>query len=97
MIVTVEALVDSLDAPPNACVIPSWIVSAVCVVPGGAFPSYAHGYYERANDFYKQWDAISRSRDEFQSWMQRHVIDTNDFGDFLTSIGHANLVGGSDG
>src|SRR5579859_5066389 len=50
-IVTVEEIVDSLDAAPNALVLPSWVLSAVCVVKGGAFPSYAASYYERDNLF----------------------------------------------
>src|SRR5215218_1374961 len=44
-LVTVEEIVDRLDAPPNAVVLPHWVVSAVCEVKGGAFPSYAAGYY----------------------------------------------------
>ena len=31
----------------------------VAAVPGGAHPSYAHGYYERDNAYYRAWDAIS--------------------------------------
>jgi glutaconate CoA-transferase, subunit A len=79
VVATVEEVVEHLDAPPNACVLPSWVVSAVCLVPGGAHPSYADGYYKRDNVFYKAWDSISRDRDTFQSWMRRHVLDTNDF------------------
>ena len=52
-IVTVEEIVDALSAPPNAVILPSWVVSAVCLVPGGAFPSYAAGYYARDNAFYE--------------------------------------------
>ncbi|HMD31998.1 MAG TPA: CoA-transferase [Candidatus Acidoferrales bacterium] len=81
-IVTVEEIVDNLDAPPNACVLPHWILSAVCLVPGGAHPSYAHGYYERDNRFYQAWDAISHEREGFQQWLKRHVLDTEDFEDF---------------
>ena len=33
------------------------------VVPGGAFPSYAHGYYSAHNAFYIAWDPIARDRD----------------------------------
>jgi glutaconate CoA-transferase, subunit A len=72
-IVTVEEVVDALEPVPGAIVLPSWTVDAVAVVPGGARPSYAHGYYERDNDFYVAWDAISRDRDTFVEWMQRHV------------------------
>ena len=44
-------------------------------VPGGAHPSYAHGYYSLDNAFYVAWDAISRDRERFQAWMQEHVIE----------------------
>jgi glutaconate CoA-transferase subunit A len=88
-IVTVEEIVDTLDAPPNAVVLPHWVVSAVCEVKGGAFPSYAAGYYSRNNAFYKQWDAIARERDTFSAWIQRHVIETNDFADFRRSLEQA--------
>ena len=81
-IVTVEEIVDELDAPPNACVLPRWAVSAVCHVPGGAYPSYAQGYYERDNRFYQSWDAISRSREAFTAWIDRHVRNTADFDEF---------------
>jgi glutaconate CoA-transferase subunit A len=78
-IVTVEEVVDKLDAGPNACVLPHWVVSAVAVVPTGAHPSYAHGYYDRDNRFYTAWDAISRDRDAFTAWMDRHVMATKDW------------------
>ena len=82
VIVTVEEIVDDLGAWPNACILPHWVVSAVCVEPGGAFPSYAHGYYSRDNRFYTAWDAIARERDSFTQWIQRHVLDTDDFQGF---------------
>jgi glutaconate CoA-transferase subunit A len=85
-IVTVEEIVDRLEAPPNAVVLPSWVVGAVCEVRGGAFPSYAQGYYSRNNAFYKQWDQISREREGFQSWMERHVMGTQDFEGFRRSL-----------
>ena len=56
-LVTVEEIVDELDPRPNAVVLPSWVVTAVAEVPGGARPSYAHDYYERDNAAYKAWDA----------------------------------------
>jgi glutaconate CoA-transferase, subunit A len=85
-IVTVEEIVDRLDAAPNAIVLPARAVDAVCEVRGGAFPSYAAGYYSRDNSFYQQWDAISRDRHTFQSWIGRHVIETKDFDGFKRSL-----------
>ena len=77
-IVTVEEVVDELEPLPGALVLPSWVVDAVCVAPRGAHPSYAHGYYDRDNGFYVAWDSISRDRDAFMAWMQRHVLETAD-------------------
>jgi len=88
-IVTVEEVVDRLDAPPNSVVLPSWVVSAVCPVKGGAFPSYAQGYYPRNNAFYKKWDGISRERETFQKWLERHIMGTQDFGGFKQSLEEA--------
>jgi glutaconate CoA-transferase subunit A len=85
-IVTVEEIVDDLKAWPNACILPSWTVSAVCCVPGGAFPSYAHGYYERDNRFYQAWDKIARSRDDFRSWVKTHILETKNFADFRAAL-----------
>src|SRR5882757_3541672 len=85
-IVTVEEIVDDLAAWPNACVLPSWTVSAVCCVPGGAAPSYAHGYYERDNRFYQAWDKIARERDSFQNWIESHILDTEDFEEFCRVV-----------
>src|SRR5680860_802829 len=56
-IVTVEEIVDELDARPGAIVLPTWTIDAVAVVPKGAHPSYAQDYYERDNDYYRSWDA----------------------------------------
>lgn len=74
-IVTVEEMVEDFGPrSPNAVILPAWTINAVCVVPGGAFPSYAHGYYPRDNAFYLAWDAIARDRDGFMAWMDRHVL-----------------------
>lgn len=82
-IVTVEEIVDDLDAWPNACVLPGWAVTAVCEVRNGATPSYAHGYYDRDNRFYRQWDQISRSRDGFEAWLARYIHGVADFAEYL--------------
>jgi glutaconate CoA-transferase subunit A len=71
-IVTVEEIVDTLDARATT-VLPSWVVTAVAAVPGGAAPSYVHGYYHRDNDHYARWDAVSRDRDRFTAWLETTV------------------------
>ena len=85
-IVTVEEVVDELRPVPGAIVLPSWVIDAVCVAPRGAHPSYAHGYYDRDNDFYVRWDKISRERDTFREWMERHVLGTADVEEYGRSL-----------
>jgi glutaconate CoA-transferase subunit A len=75
-IVTVEQVVEDFGTrSPNAVILPSWTVGAIACVPGGAHPSYAHGYYKRDNAYYKAWDAISRERDTFLAWMKTNVLE----------------------
>ena len=74
-IVTVEELVDELEPRPHSVILPSWVITAVCVVPGGSAPSYAAGYSVRDNDFYSEWDEIARDRDRFTQWMREHVVE----------------------
>jgi glutaconate CoA-transferase, subunit A len=68
-LVTVEEIVDELEPRPGAIVLPSWVVTAVAEVPGGAKPSYAAGYYERDNAAYQAWDEIGRDREKFTKWL----------------------------
>ncbi|MGB2496628.1 MAG: CoA transferase subunit A, partial [Candidatus Puniceispirillaceae bacterium] len=77
-VVTVEEVVDSLDSHPNALVLPHWTVDAIAHVPGGAHPSYAHGYYARDNAAYIAWDDIAADRDRFLAWMDEHVLEVDD-------------------
>ncbi|MBK6287235.1 MAG: CoA transferase subunit A [Gammaproteobacteria bacterium] len=86
VLVTVEEQVEKLAAPMNATVLPHWIITAVAPVRGGAWPSYAQGYYPRDNAFYQDWDAIARERDGFSAWMQQHVFGTADHRQFLLRL-----------
>jgi glutaconate CoA-transferase subunit A len=87
LVITVEEVVDDLEAPMNAVVLPHWVVTAIARVPGGAYPSYAQGYYPRDNAFYLAWDDIARDRARFTAWIDRHVRGTADHAAFLHSIG----------
>jgi glutaconate CoA-transferase subunit A len=69
-IVTVEEIVEELDDRPYSVVLPRWTVTRVCEVPGGAKPSYAQDYYDRDNEAYRAWDAISRDREQFDAWLE---------------------------
>ena len=86
LVVTVEEIVERLSPAMNAVLLPHWVVSAVVHCPGGAYPSYAQGYYERDNGFYQRWDNIARDRDSFLAWMDAHVLSSADHRDFLSRL-----------
>lgn len=86
LLVTVEEQVEELDAHMNAIVLPAFLVTAVAVVPGGAYPSYAQGYYSRDNSFYMAWDDIARERQTFVDWMEKHVLAASDHGEHLRAL-----------
>ena len=65
----------SINQAGNAVVLPRWTVGSIVTVPGGAHPSYAHGYYKRDNAFYRAWDPIAADRDGFRAWMKANVLD----------------------
>ena len=75
VVVTVEEVVpDFAGLHPNLCILPHWTIDAVALVPGGAHPSYTHGYYARDNAAYLEWDKISADRELFAKWMQDNVL-----------------------
>lgn len=74
VLVTVEEVVDELTPVPGQVILPNWVIDWVAVVPRGAEPSYATGYYDRDNDAYQRWDAISRDRQSFRRWLETDVL-----------------------
>jgi glutaconate CoA-transferase, subunit A len=85
VIVVVEELVEEtvIRSDPNRTVIPGMIVSAVVVEPWGAHPSYAQGYYDRDNDFYVAWEAISRDPAKLDRYLEEFVHGVPDRAGYL--------------
>ena len=73
-LVTVERIIDELRPQPGGIVLPGWVIDAVAEAPNGSQPSYSLGVTTRENDFYREWDAISRDRERFTQWMDEHVL-----------------------
>jgi glutaconate CoA-transferase subunit A len=91
-IVTVEEVVEELEPHPFQIVLPAAAIDAIAVEPMGAHPSYADGYYDRDNAFYEAWDPVGRDREGFRSWMERHVLGTESFGEYLRSVRAEGMV-----
>ena len=85
-VATVEEIVDRFEGVgTNAVILPAWTLNAIVHVPGGAHPSYAHGYYDRDNAFYVGWDEIARDRERFTQWIDANVHGSGP-GDFAARV-----------
>jgi glutaconate CoA-transferase subunit A len=85
VIVVVEELVDEgvIRSDPNRTIIPGTIVDAVVVDPWGAHPSYAQGFYDRDNEFYVGWEAISRDPAALSRYLDEWVYGVRDRAEYL--------------
>jgi glutaconate CoA-transferase subunit A len=85
VIVVVETLVDEevIRADPNRTIVPGFVVDAVVVEPWGAHPSYAQGFYDRDNEMYVTWEAISRDPTRIASYLETHVFGVPDRAAYL--------------
>ena len=85
VIVVVEELVDEamIRQDPNRTIVPGLIVDAVVVEPWGAHPSYVQGYYDRDNDFYIEWEAISRDPAKLNDYLEESVFGVRDRAEYL--------------
>jgi glutaconate CoA-transferase subunit A len=88
VIVVVEEIVDEavIRSDPNRTVIPNLVVDAVVHEPHGAHPSYAQGYYDRDNQFYLEWDRLSRDEAETRAWLEEWVYGVADWRGYLNKL-----------
>jgi glutaconate CoA-transferase subunit A len=90
VIVTAEEIVDEsvIRSDPNRTIVPGMIVNAVCHVPYCCHPSYTQGYYDRDNEFYLQWDKISKDPSSVISWLDEWVYKVKDREEYWRNLGH---------
>ena len=89
VIAVVEQLVESsvIRDDPDRTLLPGTVVDAVCVEPLGAHPSYAQGYYDRDNGFYRDWDAISREPARIEAWLDEWVRSLDGRAAYVARLG----------
>jgi glutaconate CoA-transferase, subunit A len=89
VILTTEEIVDEevIRSDPNRTLIPGFIVDAVCHVPYAAHPSYTQGYYDRDNDFYLEWDEISKTQEGVQAYLDEWVYGVRDRQEYWNKLG----------
>ena len=75
-----------IRADPNRTLIPGIVVDAVVVEPWGAHPSYAQGYYDRDNEFYVRWEAISRDPAALGRYLDEFVYGVQDRAEYVARV-----------
>jgi glutaconate CoA-transferase subunit A len=89
VVVVVEELVDQdvIRRDPNRTVIPGLIVDAVVVEPRACHPSYAQGYYDRDNRFYREWDQVARDAGRLDAWLAEWVYGMESHAEYVDKLG----------
>lgn len=94
-IVVVEEVVDEevVRSDPNRTLVPAHAVDAVVVCPRGAHPSFAQGYYDRDNAFYRAWSHISADPERLRAWLDEWVYGTADHAEYAAKLGEEFWAG----
>ncbi|MDV9171559.1 CoA-transferase [Streptomyces sp. W16] len=87
-VVVVEEIVadEVVRSDPNRTIIPAHAVDAVVECPRGAHPSFAQGYYDRDNAFYRSWSHISGDPVRLKNWMAEWIHGTRDHAEYLAKL-----------
>jgi glutaconate CoA-transferase subunit A len=80
-----------IAADPNRTVIPGFLVSAVAAVPFGAHPSPVQGYYNRDHAYYGEYHKATKTRGEFETWLEQWVTGLKDREQYLRRLGAARV------
>ena len=85
VILTCEEIVDHevILSDPNRNVIPGFAVSSVVHEPFGSHPSPAQGYSRRDDDFFFAYHQATRTRKDFECWLDKWVLGVKDHREFL--------------
>lgn len=88
VIVVAEEIVDTsvIRRDPNRTLIPGVIVNHVVHEPWGCHPSYVQGHYDRDNDFYVQWEDISRNPASYQKYLEEFVYNCPTRAEYLKKM-----------
>jgi len=89
VIVVAEEIVapEVIASDPNRTVIPGFLVNAVVECPYGAHPSPVQGYYNRDNDFFREYHEQTKTKPESDAWLDRWVYGVRDREAYLSQLG----------
>ena len=88
VIISCEELVDAAVtlSDPNRIVLPETKVVAVVHEPGGAHPAPVQGFWKRDHALDNAYAAESRTREGYEAWLKRWVLDVPDRQTYMTMV-----------
>ena len=88
VIISCEELVDPAVtlSDPNRILLPETKVVAVVHEPGGAHPSPVQGFWKRDHALDNAYAAESRTREGYEAWLKRWVLDVPDRKTYITMV-----------
>ena len=93
-IVTCEELVSNeeirLDPTKNS--IPCFCVDAVVHAPYGAHPSQCYGYYDYDNAFFRMYDVVRKTQEDFNKFLDEWVYGVANHEEYLNKLGATRLL-----
>jgi glutaconate CoA-transferase subunit A len=94
VIISAEEIVDEsvIRSDPNRTLIPDFVVHAVVHEPWCAHPSYTQGYYDRDNEFYMQWDEITKEHDTTMKYLDEWVFGVQDRNEYMRKMPAEKLL-----
>jgi len=94
VIVSAEEIVDEtvIRSDPNRTLIPDSVVHAVVHEPWCAHPSYVQGYYDRDNEFYMQWDEITKEHDSTMKYLDEWVYGVQSRAEYMKKMPAEKLL-----
>ena len=88
VIISAEEIVEEsvIRSDPNRTLIPDIVVHAVVHEPWCAHPSYVQGYYDRDNEFYMQWDEITKEHATTLKYLDEWVYGVENRAEYMRKI-----------
>jgi glutaconate CoA-transferase subunit A len=95
VIISAEEIVDEsvIRSDPNRTLVPDFLAHAVVHEPWCAHPSYVQGYYDRDNEFYMEWDKITKEHDSTMEYIQEWVHGVEDRAQYMKKLPKSKVDG----
>lgn len=77
---------------PSTNSIPSFCVDAVVHAPYGAHPSQLYNYYDYDADFYKMYDKVTKTTEDFKAFTKEWIYDIKNHDEYLDKLGLSRIA-----